>query len=129
MANLPTLPYNVSLSNKISLRCKNARGFNVGAAVKKNMRGRNPPAPARVAARRRGGAAVRRNGKLSRELVAQTAMALVDRDGLEGLSFRKLGAGLGCEAMSIYHHFPSKAHLIDALIDLMLSEVEIQSQA
>lgn len=48
-------------------------------------------------------------------------MALVDREGLEALSTRRLGEELGCEAMSIYHHFPSKAHLMDALVDLMLA--------
>ena len=56
-------------------------------------------------------------------------MALVDRDGLEALSFRNLGAELGCEAMSIYHHFPSKAHLMDALIDLVLAEIAFPSAA
>lgn len=53
-------------------------------------------------------------------------MALVDRDGLEALSTRRLGEALGCEAMSIYHHFPSKAHLMDALIDLMLAEARVE---
>lgn len=53
-------------------------------------------------------------------------MALVDRDGLEALSTRRLGEALGCEAMSIYHHFPSKAYLMDALIDLMLAEARVE---
>ncbi len=52
-------------------------------------------------------------------------MALVDREGLGGLSTRRLGDELGCEAMSIYHHFPSKAHLMDALVDLMLAEARV----
>jgi AcrR family transcriptional regulator len=59
---------------------------------------------------------------LSRERIAAAAMALVDREGLAALSTRRLGAELGCEAMSIYHHFPGKAHLMDALVDLMLKE-------
>lgn len=54
-------------------------------------------------------------------------MALVDREGIESLSFRRLAASLGCEAMSIYHHVPSKAHLMDALVDIMLAEVAIPS--
>jgi AcrR family transcriptional regulator len=62
---------------------------------------------------------------LSRERIAAAAMALVDRDGLAALSTRRLGDELGCEAMSIYHHFPSKAHLMDALIDLMLAEAHV----
>lgn len=54
-------------------------------------------------------------------------MALVDREGIDSLSFRRLAASLGCEAMSIYHHVPSKAHLMDALVDMMLAEVAIPS--
>ena len=27
--------------------------------------------------------------------------------------------------MSIYHHFPNKAHLMDALVDLMLAEARV----
>ena len=45
------------------------------------------------------------------------ALALAAREGLPGLTARKLGKTLGVEAMSIYHHFPSKRHLQDALVD------------
>lgn len=53
-------------------------------------------------------------------------MALVDREGLEALSTRRLGDELGCEAMSIYHHFPSKAHLMDVLVDQMLADARVE---
>jgi len=62
---------------------------------------------------------------LSRERIAAAALALVDREGLAALSTRRLGDELGCEAMSIYHHFPNKAHLMDALVDLMLAEASV----
>jgi len=92
--------------------------------IRKAGRGaRAKPAPGRRAAAERSGP------RLSRERIAEVAMALVDRDGLEALSFRNLGAELGCEAMSIYHHFPSKAHLMDALIDLVLAEIAFPSAA
>lgn len=64
---------------------------------------------------------------LSRERIAQAAMALVDREGIDAVSFRRLAADVGCEAMSIYHHIPSKAHLLDALVDMMLAEIAIPS--
>src|SRR5204862_3258133 len=80
-----------------------------------------------VAAGKRAGSQSRRGTALSRERIAAAAMALVDREGLAALSTRRLGDELGCEAMSIYHHFPSKAHLMDALIDLMIAEVQIES--
>jgi AcrR family transcriptional regulator len=60
--------------------------------------------------------------KLSREKIELAALALVERDGLDALSTRKLAAELGCEAMSIYHHFKSKQHLLDALVDRVIVE-------
>lgn len=52
-------------------------------------------------------------------------MKVIEKEGLDGFSFRKLAAALGCEAMSIYHHFPSKAHLMDALLDRFLAEAAV----
>ena len=76
----------------------------MGAAVRKKSRRRNAPARAETAGDRKS-ARARRDGKLSRERIAGAAMKLVDRDGLDALSFRNLGAELGCEAMSIYPVF------------------------
>jgi AcrR family transcriptional regulator len=80
---------------------------------------RRPAGPSRQKTRARPAVA------LSRERIAAAAMALVDREGLAALSTRRLGSELGCEAMSIYHHFPGKAHLMDALVDLMLKEAQV----
>jgi AcrR family transcriptional regulator len=79
------------------------------------------PAPAEGRASNRSG----RGMALSRKRIAAAAMALVDREGLTALSTRRLGEELGCEAMSIYHHFPNKAHLMDALVDLMLVQARV----
>ena len=57
---------------------------------------------------------------LSRERIEIEALALIDAHGIEAFSTRKLGQRLGCEAMSIYHHFASKAHVFDALVDRVL---------
>jgi AcrR family transcriptional regulator len=54
---------------------------------------------------------------LSREGIVATAIELVAEHGLPGLSARRLGRALGCEAMSVYHHFPSKRHLQDAMVE------------
>lgn len=61
---------------------------------------------------------------LTKEGIALKALQLIERDGLDGFSFRKLAADLKCEAMSIYYHFPSKAHLFDALVAHCLREVQ-----
>jgi len=69
----------------------------------------------------------RRRGRqpLTRERIVEAALALVEEDGLAAFSTRRLGQRLGCEAMSIYHHFASKQHLLDALVEHAISSVEV----
>jgi AcrR family transcriptional regulator len=62
---------------------------------------------------------------LSRERIEEAALRVIEREGYDGFSMRKLAADLGCEAMSIYHYFPSMAHLRDALLDRLLAEIPI----
>ncbi len=62
---------------------------------------------------------------LSRERIEIEALALIERDGMEAFSTRRLGEALGCEAMSLYNHFPSKAHVLDALVDRVLAGIPI----
>jgi AcrR family transcriptional regulator len=54
----------------------------------------------------------------------EAALALAERDGLEALSMRNLGRELRCEAMSLYHFFPSKQHLADALVEHALASIK-----
>ena len=76
-----------------------------------------------MAASRRPGP--RKRAPLSRERIVQAAFALAEREGLEALSMRKLGRELHCEAMSLYHFFPSKQHLVDALVEVAVDSVEM----
>jgi TetR/AcrR family transcriptional regulator, tetracycline repressor protein len=52
---------------------------------------------------------------LSRACVCAAALALVDAEGLEALTMRRLAARLDCEAMSLYKHVKDKADLLDAV--------------
>ncbi|MEQ1440778.1 TetR/AcrR family transcriptional regulator [Fontimonas sp. SYSU GA230001] len=61
---------------------------------------------------------------LSRGGIARAALQLIDAEGLEQLSMRRLGAHLGVEAMALYHHFPSKAELLDGVLDCLLDETD-----
>ena len=63
--------------------------------------------------------------RLTRETILAAALALFERDGLAAFSVRRLGASLGCEPMSLYHYFRSKAKLFDALVDDALAGVVI----
>jgi len=60
---------------------------------------------------------------LSRERIVAAALALVDDRGLTGLTTRRLGEMLGCEAMSVYHYFPSKRHLQDAMVERAIAGI------
>ena len=62
---------------------------------------------------------------LTRERIVQAALELVNERGLGPFSTRQLGERLGCEAMSIYHHFKSKQHLLDALVEHAITSVEV----
>jgi TetR/AcrR family tetracycline transcriptional repressor len=62
---------------------------------------------------------------LTRERILEAAVALVDDQGLEGLSMRKLGTSLGVEAMSLYNYIPNKAALLDGVLERVVSEIKI----
>jgi AcrR family transcriptional regulator len=62
---------------------------------------------------------------LSRERVLQAALKLADEGGLESLSMRKLGQALGVEAMALYYHFANKERVLDGIVDLVFSEIDL----
>lgn len=57
---------------------------------------------------------------LTRQRVLEAALHLLDLEGLEGFSMRKLGAMLDVEAMSLYNHVESKRALFDGVIELLI---------
>ena len=61
---------------------------------------------------------------LSRARILAAALELVDEQGIEALSMRKLGQSLGFEAMSLYNHVANKDDLVDGILDLVLAEME-----
>jgi TetR/AcrR family transcriptional regulator, tetracycline repressor protein len=61
---------------------------------------------------------------LERRVIAEKALELIDQDGLEELSMRKLGTALGVEAMALYYHFRNKAELLDGVLELLIEEME-----
>ena len=63
---------------------------------------------------------------LTRPRILECALALIDRDGLDALSMRKLGSELGVEAMSLYNHVPNKEALLEGVTETMLGEVDLR---
>jgi AcrR family transcriptional regulator len=72
--------------------------------------------------------ATTRRKPLSRERILAAALELVDEQGIDALSMRKLGQSLGFEAMSLYNHVANKDDLLDGMIDAVLAEMKPPAQ-
>src|SRR5579862_5239323 len=68
--------------------------------------------------------ATTRRRPLNRERILSAALELVDEQGIDALSMRKLGQALGYEAMSLYNHVANKDDLLAGILDLVLAEME-----
>lgn len=62
---------------------------------------------------------------LTRQAVLRAAVTLIDQEGLESLTMRRLATDLGVEAMSLYHHVGGKEALLAGVIDLVADEVVV----
>ncbi len=62
---------------------------------------------------------------LTRDRVLRAAISLADRDGIESLSMRNLGGRLGVEAMSLYNHVRNKEDMLDGMVDVVFSEIDL----
>jgi AcrR family transcriptional regulator len=62
-------------------------------------------------------------GRLSRERVLRAAIANADAGGLEALTMRNLAEELEVAPMALYRHVANKDDLIDAMIDVVFSEI------
>jgi TetR/AcrR family transcriptional regulator, tetracycline repressor protein len=63
---------------------------------------------------------------LSRGRILDAALRLVDEEGMGALSMRRLGAELGVNPMSIYHHLPGKGAVISGLVELVFSGMRVR---
>ena len=62
---------------------------------------------------------------LSKQRVVLEAVQIADREGVDGLSMRRLAGALGAGAMSLYHYVASKDELLDAMTDIVFGEIEL----
>jgi AcrR family transcriptional regulator len=65
---------------------------------------------------------------LTKGRVLQAAVDVADREGLDALTMRRLGAELGVEAMSLYKHVANKEEILDGIVELVVGEIEIPSE-
>ena len=69
--------------------------------------------------------APRARRSLSRELIVDTAMALVDEEGLDGLSMRRLADRLGTGPASLYAHVSGRDELLMLLLERAAADIVI----
>ena len=59
---------------------------------------------------------------LDRQRIVGEAVALLDAEGLDGVTTRKLAARLGVQSPTLYWHLPNKAALVTALAEAILEQ-------
>jgi AcrR family transcriptional regulator len=73
--------------------------------------------------------APRTQPSLTRARILTAAVELADREGIDGLSMRKLGQALGVDPMSLYNHVRDKDDLLDGIADAVVAEIEPSSDS
>ena len=77
------------------------------------------------AARAAGGPAD--GGKITRDAVLAAALEIIDRDGADALSMRRLARALDRDPMILYRHAPGKAALLDGVAETVLTQLHVDS--
>ncbi|TLM82028.1 TetR/AcrR family transcriptional regulator C-terminal domain-containing protein [Pseudarthrobacter sp. NamE5] len=70
-------------------------------------------------------AAPPRKARLSREVVLAAALELVDAEGVDALTMRRLGQELGRDPMSLYRYAANRAALLDGVTETVLEELTV----
>ncbi|HWS33554.1 MAG TPA: TetR/AcrR family transcriptional regulator [Actinoplanes sp.] len=66
-----------------------------------------------------------RQALLTRERIVEAAAALIDAEGIEACSMRRLATELGVQGPSLYNHFATKAEIVDAVAEAVVAQVDI----
>jgi AcrR family transcriptional regulator len=61
---------------------------------------------------------------LSRPRIVAAAIDLIEREGADAVSMRRIAGDLGVGVMSLYNHVPNKSTLLDAVAETVLSQIE-----
>jgi AcrR family transcriptional regulator len=66
--------------------------------------------------------------RLSKDRVLRAAMQIADKSGIESLTMRRLAQKLGVEAMTLYYYMTKKDDILNGILDLVVSEIEVPSE-
>ncbi|WP_327144201.1 TetR/AcrR family transcriptional regulator C-terminal domain-containing protein [Nocardia sp. NBC_01327] len=64
---------------------------------------------------------------ITRAVVLAAALEIVDRDGVDGLSMRRLAEAVGRDPMVIYRHVPNKAAVLDGVAEIVFAELTVDA--
>ena len=62
---------------------------------------------------------------LNRDRVLRAAVELADEQGVAALTMERIGSRLGVEAMSLYRHVRNKDDILDGMVDVVFTEIEL----
>ncbi len=62
--------------------------------------------------------------RLTRERIIEAALRVMDEEGLEAVTMRRIGRELGVEAMSLYNHVEDKDHILEGVTERVMNEFE-----
>jgi AcrR family transcriptional regulator len=89
---------------------------------------RQPTGPGAGADDDRSAAAVStNNGQLTRSILLQAALAIVDRDGVDKLSMRRLSNAVGRDPVMLDRHVPNKAAVLDGVAEIVLAQLPVEN--
>jgi AcrR family transcriptional regulator len=74
-----------------------------------------------------GGDASEDNRQISRSVILQTALGIVDRDGVDRLSMRRLSDAVGRDPTVLYRHLTNKAAVLDGIAEIVLAQLTVDT--
>jgi TetR/AcrR family tetracycline transcriptional repressor len=69
-----------------------------------------------------------RREPLTRERILRAALSVMDLEGLEAVTMRRLGRELGVEAMSLYNHVEDKEAILEGILEVVMAEFEFPEE-
>jgi AcrR family transcriptional regulator len=67
--------------------------------------------------------------EVSRSVILHAALRIVDRDGIDGFSMRRLSDDVGRDPTVIYRHVPNKAAVLDGVVEIVLGQLYVDTAA
>jgi len=64
---------------------------------------------------------------VSRSVILLAALRIVDRDGVDGLSMRRLSEEVGRDPAVLYRHIPNKAALLDGVAEIVIRQLSVDT--